>query len=966
MKYTGSRSEAFETLKISRRSKAIDKETYDTAVRKLNQQEKAAQARAAAREAKEDKAFLDKLAQQQATIAVRKIKAKEKRTAKRKAKADERIIGVFRVPVGTTSEEPAVIAISNAAKGIFQAVVKVNGVVRRRKNIEFTDESASLRHQIMRLKFYYWEGSSGDTIFDSAQNGDPLKTSDTVEVILQRLTEKISPKPIGKQKFAEGIRNCVAEPLARIYDKKAETSIANGVTKATIKKEQQRARACRNYGLLYPDGIPEGEPMERMGQIARRRIIIHDVMSGVYTTYNEKCPHIARFTNTREGHVDVGHISFDDNPEIVTAERLQEIIHEHGNQHFLFEGRDGRETAIRSARGCWAVANPVFEIYKRQADANGIGLFGIDAVRYPKVNKWLHSSVVIQAAPVQLGEGEIGGHIDMEKAYIQHSQSSYYRGFPAKIHQWRRLSGIEDPRKFVVDHFGLYRFQVKENPDPVLRRLGLTGNHILPGPELLYYIDRGLVVELLSGVFCSSFNMTWTPEMFEAGHMKDGKEMKLYADWSGCLSYDRPTKEFHFKGTREWADHLASLFGVSSVRYIDGKITLTRPKAMNHTKHHILAFITAYLRINTLEAIRKVGEDNVIGVQMDGIFHKTCEFEMPSKFRDKEYKDPTFAESTVWFDDKSDVDDSTWPILRDERLLSNCVLSGQGGSGKTYFVLTREEGLDSPWNDLLYVVPQHDLGQDKKAENGANYATVARTAGENCQSLAQLGRHPSVVLLDELTMVEAMTVDKLMVQYPHTLFFVAGDIEILPDGRMMWFQCRNGKPGMFSNIWRPPASWGWKLFTDDWRSKDEQLKALKLWLRDRMRENFTDGGNDDAWKLMEQVIKSLKVIVRKEAVAMFKNGEDTWIAGTNAKSVRLAGEGVVSGWVCRAGEDRGNKSFVEVPGWEKRGSFTTHSFQGQTVKKGKLFVSINDAFEHAMIYTAISRATSFDQIILVS
>jgi hypothetical protein len=131
-----------------------------------------------------------------------------------------------------------------------------------------------------------------------------------------------------------------------------------------------------------------------------------------------------------------------------------------------------------------------------------------------------------------------------------------------------------------------------------------------------------------------------------------------------------------------------------------------------------------------------------------------------------------------------------------------------------------------------------------------------------------------------------------------------------------------------------------------------------------MRENFTDGGQADAVKLMIQIDAEMKLTPFRDAVAMFKDG-DTWIAGTNQKSVRLIKDGVVSGWVSRNGLDHGKKSFVEVEGWEKRGSFTTHSFQGMTVQKGKLFVSINDAFEHAMIYTAVSRATSFDQIVLV-
>jgi hypothetical protein len=471
-------------------------------------------------------------------------------------------------------------------------------------------------------------------------------------------------------------------------------------------------------------------------------------------------------------------------------------------------------------------------------------------------------------------------------------------------------------------------------------------------------LDRGLTVELLSGIFTSSFDLKYTEEMIET---------KSYQTWAGVLGHDVPNKEYHFKGTKSWSEHLVSLFGEKNVLYADGCITLLRPKAMNHTKHHIYAFITAYLRINTLEAIRKIGEENVIGVQMDGIFYKECTFDMPAGFRVKEYKEPVFNEASKWFHDRSDIDDSTWSPLRDERLLSNCVLAGQGGSGKTTMILKKEEGMDSPWNDMIYVVPQHDLGKDKQQELNANYKTTCRIAGIDCVSLADQGRQPASMLLDELTMVDEDIVKKIIELYPNTLIFAAADIEMLPDDRLIWFQCRNGRPDMFSKIWTPPKSWNWITCTTDYRSKDEQLKALKLWLRDRMRANFTDGGPKDSHAMMIDILTNndLKVLPRKQAVPLFVPG-DTWIAGTNQKSSLLLKDGIVSGWVSRTGIDRGRKSFVEVAGWEKRGSFTTHSFQGQTVKKGKVFVSINDAFEHAMIYTAISRATSYDQIVLVS
>ena len=55
----------------------------------------------------------------------------------------------------------------------------------------------------------------------------------------------------------------------------------------------------------------------------------------------------------------------------------------------------------------------------------------------------------------------------------------------------------------------------------------------------------------------------------------------------------------------------------------------------------------------------------------------------------------------------------------------------------------------------------------------------------------------------------------------------------------------------------------------------------------------------------------------------------------------------------------------DMDGIESRGSFTIHSFQGLTINEGKVFISLNDCFEYAMLYTAVSRCVHFSQIVLV-
>jgi hypothetical protein len=98
----------------------------------------------------------------------------------------------------------------------------------------------------------------------------------------------------------------------------------------------------------------------------------------------------------------------------------------------------------------------------------------------------------------------------------------------------------------------------------------------------------------------------------------------------------------------------------------------------------------------------------------------------------------------------------------------------------------------------------------------------------------------------------------------------------------------------------------------------------------------------------------------KDAVAMFQSG-DVWIAGTNATSKTLLENGVCSGWY----KQGGHVSFEEKDEYEKRGSFTIHSFQGRTVETGKIFISICDMFEYSMLYTAVSRAVHFGQLVFV-
>jgi hypothetical protein len=106
-------------------------------------------------------------------------------------------------------------------------------------------------------------------------------------------------------------------------------------------------------------------------------------------------------------------------------------------------------------------------------------------------------------------------------------------------------------------------------------------------------------------------------------------------------------------------------------------------------------------------------------------------------------------------------------------------------------------------------------------------------------------------------------------------------------------------------------------------------------------------------------------IAQRFKVSLFENIEilpgDTVIAGTHNTNEKLLAKGIVSGYL--SPHKKRSREFVE--GWKKRGSFTTHSYQGSKIADGRVIICINDSFELAMIYTAVSRAVRWDQIVFV-
>jgi hypothetical protein len=958
LKYSGKRLTEYTALKEQPRRTQEQKAAYQAAITRLNRNEKIART-TAARIEKERKEFEAIMAEGARREATRLRKLEERRTNRnvvvdiiQNAISDDdvftvnvvnplmnalnRLVGqshaYVQLSVNGELQENGIIAIDRKAKdgatiyydNIKNFIIKyVNGVLVN-----------AFQHRI------------GADFLGDLEIRD-LDPTDVVRLVVIKADKIPSQRVV--QKYLDGAVHCVIEPLYNLWKKMADKSESD----STKKRYMQIARKLKSYESEYATGVPESK-MEEIAKACHRCIIIHDIIGNEVTRYNPKSSKDFHFSNTRINHLEPGYITHDGKYEPVTTEQLIDIMYEHDRDDvfYLYEGDAHRDTpqSIRSVKGAWAVFNENHDIFTEFSKSLGINNYGLNAVKHKELNEFVFEGRLINSCPTPLCDepNNLEGvkHIDIKAAYTQHKKSAYYRGFLGHITHWCKLNtGID----FVKSHLGIYRFEVLNEPPHLLEQLGVkTGKkYTLPGPEIEYFCDLGLEVRITGGCWGSKFDIEYTDEMLAE---------RRYCTWAGKLGMDKPDKMFTFKGKKEWVGHLKSVLGDDRVMYFSNSelIVVRLPKKSYYTKHHILAFITSYTRLNMLNIMSKI--DEPVKVIMDGIYFRgeMPDIEIPHT-KDKEMiKHIGFRDAWYY---PSNVSCSTWGEY-DARFDGPCVLAGAGGTGKSYSVLANKSIIDP-----LYVVPSHVLGRKGKEQYGCNYTTINRLIGADtikdgkkipCRSYLELNGEPGVIFIDEMTMTDGEWIKKAVKMYPNSLMFVAGDID-----EKQWYQCRNGSDGRFNSIWIP-RDWRYVYYTEDMRSKDIGLQEMKRDVRAYMREVFTDGGKVDAAYVNLYVRGKYPTIPFEEATAMTQEG-DIWLSGTHKTNDALLEKGICSGVITA------DKEVVYDPTAEgvKRGSFTVHSFQGLTIRDKRVFVSL-DFFEYAMLYTAISRVCRLDQLVLVA
>ena len=347
-----------------------------------------------------------------------------------------------------------------------------------------------------------------------------------------------------QQAFRDGIEHCVFNPiLLRLIAAMKTTK-----SKDVARRYKQRIAKIKELAKLYKNGVPD-DKMEEVAKACGYKIILHDILGKTLNTYNENGRvGVLKFTNTRPNHIEEGRVVLDQDAEIVSPAELKSKWHQLqlDKDFYMIEGnlKEGVPRKIRTIDAVYELHDPNKEFFKEMDEAVGLNSCRFNATKHPEVNEFIRAGRIINSWVTPFSTDTPTGHLDMPKAYAQFKKCSHYTGFLGVVHQWR--TGVFD-RAFVAAHIGMYRFRVVKCENPLFKKLGLGGSHILPSCEVLYFLDNGVEMVIDAGVWGARIDFEFSEDMLQD---------RRYCLWSGRLGMERPTKSYTFKCSRDWASHL--------------------------------------------------------------------------------------------------------------------------------------------------------------------------------------------------------------------------------------------------------------------------------------------------------------------------------------------------------------------------------------------------------------------------
>lgn len=572
-------------------------------------------------------------------------------------------------------------------------------------------------------------------------------------------------------------------------------------------------------------------------------------------------------------------------------------------------------------------------------------------------------------------------HKDMIKAYAQFKTSKYYTGFMRRPGEFRKVNNFDRKGMYLINNLNF------DNADQKFVNLNKRMKwyfdyNIYTDAELHALKDYGATFDVLVGAMGTRGDFEFNDEMKNTKqvlHKINGKETKIsyYAKWVGRCAMMSETTSFSMSGDRKYFENIVNEDTRITYNEYAHRARIIYPKRSNRTLKHISAQITAYQRLVMLEQLMKMDHSKLIRICVDGIYYIDHECEWMDVFDDKDEHmtfnnspTDTYLSSVFELDKTAEAVWEANHLSTSEFKLRDLIPvpaamprdyyhkeanRGPGGTGKTTTTL-----LDTGFIDLLYVAPSWKLARQMQVDQKEKF-----------------GRDIDVnVLYRMLNMPYSQTLEK---KYENYLWDEGS--QYTEETKQAIFKV-NANRHMFCGDWGyqlPPVINKGKTpdakemdlsgfdnvieWTTDRRATCDKLKDLKSDLRMCIEARAPFHACVKMFK------RALKMISKEELKQQYEKHDMILCSEHTFKDEYTKMFADLDKFMVKENNtlyNNGEIVYEQVNNvkMDRQHGFTIHSIQGETATRN-LYIDIRKQKSLRMMYTAISRAKTIQQIHLI-
>jgi hypothetical protein len=836
-----------------------------------------------------------------------------------------------------------------------------------------------------------------------------------------KLPKNVQKSKMLLQSFRDSkFSHCFFEPIKLWAQEKYDTA----TNKGTKNNYKSRLNNLIKDEIKYCTGIPQDKIQDFCNEYNINITIdlpLQTKFLEVKTMTSKKPLKIFKFMNTRINHIE-RYVCQTNVSTIVKPDELCKIYEELVDNNEFFEYK-------RNTKGClsrintlshnYVVENPFNDIKNEFEKDFNMSHYTIDDIHQKKLTTFIKQSTHYLSTVQYYDEPEDINdcitlsskliHIDQKNSYASYYHSKYYKGILGKITDFRKTTKIQ----------GLGRYRITNidttNANSIFLKHNnflkiLQDNAIYGSPFLSLLDDLNIKYDILEGIWGTKI------EDFDKGFPDYMLENKNYAVWAGLCDSHNLINKSYFYASPEMAQLVLNNNNddVKVYRSSNSEVVVETKKQFKSHLGHITAQLVEYSLINVINQLMKMDHSKIFKVDADGIYFLPHDFEMIKPYRIKEgnFLGRPSSNKFISFNSYADEDDTKVISTAPERenYLTELHL-GAGGCGKTHIQLI-DNGLIKP----CYYSPSWKLATNKKLEYNCNIDVWYNLLHTDPTVRDEIKKKYNVLIIDEVSMLSEKQKIKILKEYKDLKIIFCGDIGFQLPPINYNILLENGKYTnkvpflkaqainiddtetiIKAKITLPKKENAVKFSEEDkvmnssniqkvehhntnYRFKCDKLLCLTETIRKMIVDkyskekinyyimNFFEKNNKilnksqlkEIYEIDDMILAS-KHCFKNEYTNLFKgkfDKEKFYVTKNTTKCVN-------GKLVTRCNGDIIIGSLKDQPdNSEIRYAYTVHSIQGETAKN-RLFIDIRNLFDTTMLYTALSRAKSLDQIYLI-